>query len=430
MRKSIAIAWVVISLVASAAAAQFIDGSLTTRYRDRWGTDTWEDQDVYVYLRMSIWDDEQARELGGAFSLRWDKDLLTRANEIDDGDAETRVYYAYVDVNKLEDLHLRLGRQILDEAEGFHLTGLKAIYDVGWKQLRIGAFGGQPVSYYKSVGDDWAAGASFSLKPDRLSQLRGSWLHVEEELTDDDVATLSYRRSSAAGWNLWGTVRTLNFDVWNESLGGTYRVEPIDLIVTGNYRRQEDTNASTSRYYYGHLSTILGPSLPYHRLTVSLTRPFGDLFSLGASGTRRELLDDSENRGNQEYTRYAFDVYLFERALAGFEATLDYSRWYTDRDDNDTIGGSISRRIGEKLRFDLGTYYAKYEIHRFFDDPDELPTERTDVRSYYLRGDWKVKGRYRVQLELERGTDSTSDDAYYQVEARFGLDLGFLGRDS
>ncbi|MDX1747584.1 MAG: hypothetical protein R3324_16740, partial [Halobacteriales archaeon] len=391
---------------------------------------TWEDEDVYVYLRMSIWDDEVERDLGGAFSLRWDKDLFTAANEIDDGEDETRVYYAYLDVNQVEDLHLRFGRQILQEAEGFHLTGAKAVYDTDWKNLRIGLFGGQPVSYYKSVDDDWAAGASFSLRPARRSQLRGSWIHVDEEFRDDDVVTLTFRQYSPAGWNLWATVRTLNFDVWNEFVGGTYRIEPVDLIVTANYRRQEDTNATSSRYYYGHLSSILGPSLPYHRLTVSLNRPFADLVTLGAGGERRELLDDDENRTNQEYSRYFFNVFLHERALAGFEANVDFSRWYTDRDDNNTVSGSISRRVGEKLRFDAGTYYAKYEVRRFFDDPDELPTERYDVRSYYLRGDWRVKDRYRVQLEVERGTDSTSDDAYYQVEARFGLDLGFLGSDS
>jgi hypothetical protein len=31
-------------------------------------------------------------------------------------------------------------------------------------------------------------------------------------------------------------------------------------------------------------------------------------------------------------------------------------------------------------------------------------------------------------LELERGTDASSDDPYYQVELRFGIDLGFVSR--
>ena len=235
------------------------------------------------------------------------------------------------------------------------------------------------------------------------------------------------RLASSRGWNLWGTVRTLNFDVWNEFLGGTFRIRPLQLDITGTYRRQENTNDSLSRYYYGHLSRIIGSSLPYQRFTLRLNRSFSDLVAVGAGANRRELLDDAENRSSQEYTRFFLDLFLLERLLFGFEAAIDYSRWYTDRDDNSTWAGSLSRRVGDKLRFDLGTFYSKYEIRRWFDDPELAPTERYDVRSYYLRGEWKVKRKYRIQLELERGTDSTSPDDYYQLEMRFGLDLGYLG---
>lgn len=241
------------------------------------------------------------------------------------------------------------------------------------------------------------------------------------------MATLSFRRASKQGWSLWGTARTLNFNIWNEFVGGRFRIAPLDLQVSTTYRRQEDTNASTTQYYYGSLATILGPSLPYHRLTLSLNRAIGDYVSLGAGATRRELLNRDQNRTNQEYTQYFFDVFLLERVLHGFEANVNFSRWYTDRNDNSTVSGSLSRRIGEKLKMDLGTYYAAYDVRPFFDGPDQIPTERFDVRAYYLKGDWRVRRKYRVQMEFERGTDSTSPDPFYQLELMFGLDLGFLG---
>jgi hypothetical protein len=415
------------AFAAPVAVAQSVNGELTTRYRDRSGNGDWEDEDFYSYLRLSIWDDEHDRELGGALSMRWNADLLTRSNEFDDGNDDLRIHYAYVDVNKLDKVDLRLGRQIVDAAEGWHLTGLSGSLEAPWKGLRIGIFGGQPVSYYRAPSDEWTAGTTFSLKPERQGLLRGSWIHVDEEHRNDDVATLSYRRASAAGWNVFGTVRTLNFDVWNEYLGGSWHSAPAGLRVDASYRRQEETNDIESRYYYGHLSSVVGASQPYHLLTLSLNRSFGDHLSLGAGGNRRELLGgDTQNRGNQEYTRSFLDVQLHDRLLRGFEASFDLSHWSTERNDNTTLSGSLSRRVGETLRFDLGTYYSKYEARRLFED--EAIRERYDVRSFYLRAGWKVRRRYGVRVDFERASDSTSDDALYQVEIRLGLDLGFLSR--
>ena len=417
-----------IATMASAAMAETFRGELTARYRDRWGSSGWEDEDLFSYLRLSYGEDGD-RNVAGAVSLRWDADLLASANEIDDGSDDLRVYYAYLDLGKSQRFDLRLGRQYLDEAEGFHLTGAKAIYNAPWKHLRFGLFAGQPVSYYSSVdGDEHAGGLTWSLRPAERANLRGSWIHLEEELDDGDVVTLAYRQALGQGSNLYATARTLDFEVFNGLLGGTWRVEPLDLLLTGSYRRQEDTNASSSRYF-GDLSTIIGPSRPYQQLTVNVSRPFRDLASLGVGFSRRELLGDAESRGNQEFDRLFLDLVLTEQALAGFVASANFSRWQTDRNDNSTLAGSLSRRLGEHLRLEAGSSYAKYDLRRVFDVREEIPRERFDVRSTYLRGEWRVRERYRVRLDLDRTTDSTSDEAYYEAELRFGLDLGLLGGD-
>ena len=144
--------WLLMMVMAVAAWPQTYRGELTTRYRDRWGSEDYEDEDLYAYLRFSFWADEED-EIGGALSLRWDQDLLTRSNEIDDGDSDLRVYYAYLDINKLDQFDLRLGRQVLDEAEGFQITGARGVYKGAQKNFRLGLFAGQPVSYYQSVSD-------------------------------------------------------------------------------------------------------------------------------------------------------------------------------------------------------------------------------------------------------------------------------------
>ena len=429
MRTKLPLLCIVASLLASAAVAQTFRGELTARYRDRWGTPDWADQDIYTYLRLSYDDDvEKPKGVSGAVSLRWDGDLLTRRNEINDGQNQFRVYYAYVDVTKIEHLDVRLGRQYLDEAEGFNLTGVDGIYSVPWKHLRVGLFAGQPVSYYSTVGgDDRAGGLTWSLRPGDQDQLRGSWIHLEEPTVDSDVVTLSYRRAFTLGSNLYVTARTLDFDVFNEVVGGSWNVGWGDLLLTGSYRRQEDTLDSTSRYF-GGLTTIIGPTHPYQLMTVGMSRPFGGLATLGVGFTRRALLQGGENAGNQEFDRYFADLFLTEQALHGFNASANFSRWTTDTDSSSTLAGSFGRHFGDHLQVDLGTYYAKYDLERTFDTLDEVPRERYDVRTYYLRADWRVRKSYRVRLDLDRTIDSTTEDAYYQAELRFGLDLGFLGK--
>ncbi len=426
MRRLLILIWLLLAMVAVPSVGDLVSGELTARYRDRWGTEDWEDQDIYTYLWLDFSEEDNDFGLGGGLSMRWNVDLQTRANEIDDGKDDVRVYTAFMDITKAENFDLRLGRMILDDAEGFHITGAKGLFKLPWKRMKLGLFVGQPVSYYSSVSGEWTAGGSFSLKTSLNSRLRGSFIHVEEDIAEDDVVTLSYRRSSRQGWSAWGTVRTINFDVWNEFLGFNFLIAPIDLHLTATYRRQENTNDSDSRYF-SHFAATLGSSQPYQRITLSLNRPFADYFSIGAGWTERALLDSTdENRTNREYTRFFANVFVFERVLWGFEASADYSRWYTEGDSNDTISGSLSRKVGDRLRFDLGTYYAKYENRRTFDRPDEAPVERFDVRSYYLRGAWRVRHKYRIQVELERGEDDSSEDAFYQLELRFGLDLGFL----
>jgi|CXWL01.1.fsa_nt_gi hypothetical protein len=430
MRTKTPLLWLLLSLVATAAMAETFRGELSTRYRDRWGSSDYADQDVYTYFRLSFGDAAGKRGLGGAISLRWDKDLLTRANEHDDGRDDLRLYYAYVDVNKLERFDLRLGRQVIDEAEGFNLTGAKGVYAADWQHLRVGFFAGQPVSYSTSIDSkEWAGGFSWSLRPSERAQLRGSWIHVEDRDTDQNVVTLAFRRSFAQGSNLWATARSLDFDVFNEAIGGSWRIAPAQLLLTGTYRRQEDTNSSTSRYF-GGLSTIIGPSLPYQQCDLSLSRPFGELAAVSVGGSRRSLIDADENRGNQEYSRLFLDIVLLEKLLGGFAANLDISRWDSDRDDNNTLAGSLSRRFGDHLELALGSFYARYDLHRVFDSPFETPVERFDVRSTYLRGDWRVRQRYRVRADLARTTDSTSDRAFYELELRVGLDLAIFGMGS
>jgi hypothetical protein len=176
------------------------------------------------------------------------------------------------------------------------------------------------------------------------------------------------------------------------------------------------------------LSTLIGPSRPFQQLDLALSRPLRDLATIGVGFSRRALLDDREDRGNQEFDRYFLDLFLSETALHGFTASANFSRWQTDRNDSSTFAGSLSRRFGEHLQIDLGSSYTKYDLHRLFDSPDEIPRERFNVRSNYLRGEWRVRHRYKVRVDLERATDSTSKDAYYEVELRFGLDLGIFGK--
>jgi hypothetical protein len=432
MRTKTPLIWLLLTIMSSAAMAETFRGELTARYRDRWGSSAWEDEDIYTYLRLSFGGAE-SNGFGGAVSLRSNHDLLSADNEIDDGDDDVRVYYAYVDFHQLEQFDFRLGRQTLDEAEGFQLTGAKGVWSGASRGLRVGLFAGQPVSYVSSVdSDERAGGLTFSLRPDQQSQLRASWIHLEEkplggEKIDEDAVTLGYRRSFRQG-NLWLTARTLDFEVFNEVLGGSWRFDRASLLLTGTYRRQEDTNVSSSRYF-GGLSTIIGPSKPYQQLTLNLSRPIAELATVGLGFSQRALLDgDDENSSNQEFDRLWLDVFLMEKLLAGFEASANFSRWETDADESSTFGGSLGRRFGPHLRVEAGSTYAKYDLRRVFDTPDEIPTERFDVRTYYLRGDWRVRNKYRLRVDFDRTTDSTSDDAYYELELRFGLDLGFLGK--
>jgi hypothetical protein len=127
------------------------------------------------------------------------------------------------------------------------------------------------VSYYSALeGGERAGGLTWSLRPDDRAQLRGSWIHLEENVADSDVVTLAYRRGFGPGSNLYVTARTLDFEVFNELVGGTWQIEPLDLLLTGSYagRRTPTPRARAT----SAISTIIGPSRPYQQLTVNLSR--------------------------------------------------------------------------------------------------------------------------------------------------------------
>jgi hypothetical protein len=381
----------------SLAPPTWLKGSLSLRYRHRRTSDA-EDSDLYQFLQLRADGDR----VGASLSVRFAEDLDRPSGEpgyfpfdsLDDtySPRTARLYTAYVDV-RLDTLHLRGGRQILEELpEALPFDG-GLVRALAVEDVEVALFGGLPVNLFESSPDgDLTYGGWAAARPWSRGRLRVEVLHLEDETAfgafDDDLLGASFEQS--AGPVLFSGRQTWLEGEAREAVGrasGLFGDFIVDLRVRYAYERQQAMS-----YALDPFATFMMEVEPHLDLGARVSKAFGRHVALDAAVTERRLVrGGEEGLYNHEFTRWTAAPRLdFEAvSLAG---AVDY--WDSDADDFWTVGGDLVWRFWPDWAAGLGSGYALYTIDALTGE------ERERVRTYYATLRWTLGGAARLDLRF------------------------------
>jgi hypothetical protein len=388
-------------------------GTLATRYRARRGGSD-DDQDLTARLGLDVGDRERDRytfhvaargfgDLDGGGD-----DTFTGLDHSFGDDVNLRLYTAHVDAHRLGAVELvRVGRQYLDEAptplsfDGARLDSAPA----GSARAFVSAYGGVPVHQFEnSARGDLVYGLGGGFVPWSQARVRLDWMALRDEFLAQD------RRDELYGLRWWqqlGALQLHGLHTWRDSrprdlhLGARGEL-PAALTVRADWREL----LTTQRAQVTELDPFFAVAFaqtPYRQLDLAVERDFGVHMAIGLGADLRRLRDGGdESAFNREFDRLHADLWLRDLGLRGLGASFAASSWQTTGEDFRAATGELEYRPGRHLRAALGSGYDLYRYDAFAN------RERLHVRSYYLRGDWRVATATRLDLgyEYERNDDT------------------------
>lgn len=307
-----------------------------------------------------------------------------------DGSLTGRLYYAYVDVHRVEKMSLvRLGRQSLYSSpvvldfDGVRLVS-KGVGSIS--NLNLGFFGGVPVHPYESSRDgDVLYGLSVETRPWSRGRVELHWTHAEDEYLYGKAKNDHY---SVALWQAlhdYFRFHTEYTRLEEESrsfrLRTTFHRADWDFTAQASYfelLNEEKHQAIDFDPFYAQT----GELFPYWRGRLRFFKGFGEKYGLEAGLDMRELKNGrDEGRRNHDFSRsyltFFVDGLLEERLGISLTGEIWDSKNQVEKIE--TYGGDVTYKLNRKLRTSIGTNYAlyRYDIHR--------EKEKEKVRTYYAR---------------------------------------------
>lgn len=366
-----------------------------------WYDDAEEDTalPVYQYLQLNV------RDLAPGYHFKLYGRLGDDLND-EDGDAESRLYYAYIEKkNLVEGLDFRLGRQFISTTAGASLMDGLALDYSFLDNYKFKLFGGGDVTYYSGYNaKDVIAGAELEGRffDDNLD-VAVSYLQkwdgglLAQELAGIDVS-----------FDLNGRLWVYNESQWDilserlsyELVGAKYRFDE-PFTVRAEYLYSLPVFSSTSIYsvfaveeyeeIMAEATWMMQPGLQsFLRVTRELYDEFDDAFvtELGIEklrtgkfsgylvGTVRNDDDGQNMHGFKAYGAYQFqqkvraglgiNVDVLEREIDYFDSDTDAdettsNRYWADVTWNITNKVSLEGKV-ERVESDLWDYYNRGRV--------------------------------------------------------------------
>jgi hypothetical protein len=389
-----------------------LTGQLLTRYRGRFTGDD-HDQDLYETVDLAYADPEQ--RFSGSLLARGALDL---DGHEDGGDEffglldESQLYHAYLDVASRGFELLRFGRQPLYETPVTVLfDGVRAeLAPRGERRVALGAYAGLGEHPYEaSKSGDLVLGGFGALRAWEGAELRGDWMHLEDErlgvdheddlfglaLSQDVLARESATRMEARFTSLEGNGRDLRLLASHADTSWSLQGSLYQLLHT-----QKQLAAPLDPF-----SDTLFELFPYTQVGLSATKDWSHLALLSGADVRRVTDPDDEGDFNRDFERYYVTGTLPDALPVSISLTGEV--WRATDTDYDTWGAALQRALEGGWDVSLGSYYALYEYDLF------TAEERDHVRNYYVDLRWKKSARQHWALRYE--FEHNDFDDYQQV---------------
>lgn len=403
-----------------------ISGGVAARYRYRRAGDE-HDHDLFTVVEGRVeQQDAEGRKSWTAYAIgrvAWDLDGRTQdANlfsELEDArgsSLDAQLYEAYLDLHAVDGLDtLRVGRMwLLETPVVFGLDG--ALMEASLDALgggTFGAYGGLPhYEYEASPEGDNAGGIYLTGKPWDGARLRFDWMKVTDDMgavtARNDLYAIQLRQSVAGQALLRGRYSWIDGTRRDAELSGTWHDVDADLMVHAMVREQFTTLTALVNAL-DPFSTVLQDFQPFRQQRLLVSKGLGDL-TVEVGADSRSVSSSDQGQFNREFDRWHVTATRHDLGLEGLSVGLTAEQWDADGVDQDSWGLDATRQVNDQLRVSAGTYYALYK-NDFL-----LQQERERVRTWYLRGRWKLDPRRTVSLGYEY--ESADLDHFNTLTAR------------
>jgi hypothetical protein len=356
-----------------------------------------------------------------------------------DGDAQGRLYEAYVDLPKFGrdgEFLLRLGRQYLEEEVFLQFDGGRLDVDLGGKVegLNLSVLGGVPVYFPDESRDgDWLVGVVARGRISGKARGRVSYYHVSQNFegindpvvdpgsqaffvpagqVDDDLLAFSLWVDLAERLHFYGLFDFLEWDPNELQLQLRWSSEDTRWSVIAGYDQLFERLVNVANEISPYVP-LLGAYDPF--LVASLRanyRPDDDWAFVAGISYRALEDEDDEGTFNHEYWQYQAGATRLGLLLEKLDATLTANGYTSDAGpDTFVLTGSLDYRLNANVSVTGGIDYAYYKYIV------QQGTERDNVWTYYVNVEWEI----RPKMELDAGISVDVDDlfTYTQFTLRF-----------
>lgn len=395
-----------------------------------------EDNDLYGYFYGG------ARNLQGGrvdlyTSARVKSDLDSKSSDMSDdpfhsvdesdGATENRLLQLYADVHDVARRYaLRGGRQYVDIADYLHLDGAQVLL---LENEEIGGriYGGRPVSYYRSISDDYAAGVSLVGRPwtGNRSRFTLARYHDGEEDENDQNYYLDVRQELSDNSRARGQVSLLNDDFRMGRLDWFYYTPDgeTDLSLGGSYWGSFDAKTRA----YSPLYDVLGEQDPYYYTYARLTQQIVPHWLLSPGVSFRIAEEEGSAYNNRDYQNY--DVTLIYQPTRAFSASAGLDYWAVEEGDSFVgVSGELRYRHGRVWELSGGASFAQYTYDTYSDisyssgggqttitESGTVIEETPFVRTYFVRGKWRLTKHLALRGQFDVEDDDGEEDLGYRA---------------
>jgi hypothetical protein len=356
-----------------------------------------------------------------------------------DGDAQARLYEAYVDLPRFgsEDQYLlRLGRQYLEEEIFLQFDGGRLDIDLGQSVdgLNFSVVGGVPVYFPEESRDgDWIVGVVARGKVGEKTRARVSYYHVSQNFegindpvvdpgsqafyvpagqVDDDLLAFSLWHDISKSLRFYGLFDFLEWDPNELQLQLRWFSDDTRWTVTAQYDQLFERLVNVANEISPYVP-LLGSYEPFLLGGLRANyRPSDDWVFIGGVSYRALEDDTDEGTFNHEYWQYQAGATRLGLLLEQLDATLTLNGYSSDvGPDVFALTGNVDYRVNTRVSVAAGIDYAYYKYNV------QQGTEQDNVWTYYVNVEWEI----RPKMDLDAGISVDVDDlfTYTQFTLRF-----------
>jgi hypothetical protein len=356
-----------------------------------------------------------------------------------DGDAQGRLYEAYVDLprfGKDDEFLLRAGRQYLEEEVFFQFDGGRLDIDLGRSVdgLNFSVIGGVPVYFPdESRSGDWLVGVVARGKLGSKTRGRVSYYHVSQNFegvndpvvdpgsqafyvpagqVDDDLLAFSIWHDITEQLRFYGLFDLLEWDPNELQLQLRWFSKDTRWTVTAQYDQLFERLVNVANEISPYVP-LLGSYEPFLLASIRANyRPDDDWVFIAGVSYRALEDDDDEGTFNHEYWQYQAGATRLGLMLEKLDLTLTVNGYSSDvGPDVFALTGNVDYRLSAKVSVSGGIDYAYYKYIV------QQGTEQDNVWTYYVNVEWEI----RPKMDLDAGISVDVDDlfTYTQFTLRF-----------